>query len=149
MAHQGPSSAEVSSSHGGSQHNGDHYFLIGEEWSRRILVATHLFLLDPHHYFQFSSFLNCSTIYYFWQFSGPKLSKSFWGPKRRFFGIEWSGKYEFVLDSIFGIYGCSSETYISNNVSCTSNEGSMLKLRPREIDVPSYPTRPTLRRFTS
>ena len=30
-----------------------------------------------------------------------------------------------------------------------SNGGSMLKLRPREIDVPSYPTGPTLRRFTS
>ena len=31
------------------------------------MVATHLFLLDPHHcFFQFSCFLNCSTIYYFW-----------------------------------------------------------------------------------
>jgi hypothetical protein len=28
-----------------------------------------LFQLDPHHcFFQFFSFLNCSTIYYFWQF---------------------------------------------------------------------------------
>ena len=59
-------------------------------WSRRILVATHLFHLDPHHcFFQFFSFLNCSTIYYFWQFSGLKLLEPFWGPKRRFFSIEW------------------------------------------------------------
>ena len=32
-------------------------------------MDTHLFQLDPHHcFFQFSSFLNCSTIYHFWQF---------------------------------------------------------------------------------
>jgi hypothetical protein len=29
VAHQGPSLAEVSSSHGGTQHNGYHYFLRG------------------------------------------------------------------------------------------------------------------------
>ena len=69
--HRGPSSTEVSSSHGGTQRNGDHCFLRGEERSKRILVATHLFLLDPHHcFFHFSSFFNCSTIYYFWQFFG-------------------------------------------------------------------------------
>ena len=51
VAHQGPSSTEVSSSHGGTQRNGDHCFLRGEEWSRRILLATHLFLLDCHQYF--------------------------------------------------------------------------------------------------
>ena len=33
VTHQGPSSAEVSSSHGGTQRNGDHCFLRGEEWS--------------------------------------------------------------------------------------------------------------------
>ena len=31
VAHRGPSSTEVSSSHGGTQHNGDHCFLRGEE----------------------------------------------------------------------------------------------------------------------
>ena len=31
VAHEGPISAEVSSSHGGIQRNGDHYFLRGEE----------------------------------------------------------------------------------------------------------------------
>ena len=34
VGHQGPSSAKASSSHGGTQHNGDHCFLRGEEWSR-------------------------------------------------------------------------------------------------------------------
>ena len=29
------------------------------------------------------------------------------------------------------------------HVSCASNGGSLLKLRPREINVPSYPTGPT------
>ena len=78
VAYQGPSSAEVSSSHGGTQRNGDHWFLRGEEWSRRILVATHLFLLDPHHcFFQFSSFLNCSTIYYFCSFRVLKFQSHF------------------------------------------------------------------------
>ena len=44
-------------------------------WSRRILVATRLFHLDPHHCFlQFSCFLNSSIIYYFWRFSAPKIS---------------------------------------------------------------------------
>ena len=34
--------------------------------------------LGPHHcFFQFSTFLNCSTIYYFWQFLGPKLRSRF------------------------------------------------------------------------
>jgi hypothetical protein len=31
LLHQGPSSAEVSSSHGGTQRNGDHCFISGEE----------------------------------------------------------------------------------------------------------------------
>ena len=113
MAHQEPSSAEVSSSHGGTQRNGDHCFLWGEERCRRILVATHLFHLNPHHcFFKFFSFLNCSTIYYFWQFSGPKLSESFWGPKRHFsasngeenMSLFWSRYFLFVdvvLELIF------------------------------------------------
>ena len=113
-------------------------------WSRRILVATHLFILDPHHcFFQFYSFLNYSTIYYFWKFSGPKLLELFWGPKRRFFCIKWSGENESILNSIFVIYGCSPWIDLSNDVSCTPNGGSMPKLRPREIYVPSYPTGPT------
>ena len=63
LVHQGPSSTEVSSSHGGTQRNGDHFFLSGEELSRWILVATHLFHLGPHHFlFQFFSF---GTTYYF------------------------------------------------------------------------------------
>jgi len=41
------------------------------KWSNWILVATRLFHLDAHHcFFQFFSFLDCSTIYYFWQFFG-------------------------------------------------------------------------------
>ena len=51
VAHQGSSSAEVSSSDGGTQCNGDHCFLRGEEWSRWILMATLQFHLDPHHCF--------------------------------------------------------------------------------------------------
>ena len=82
VVHQGPSSAEVSSSHGGTQCNGDHCFLRGEKWSRCILVATHLFHLGPHHcLFQFFSQL---TI--FSSFSGPELPEPFWGPKWHFLG---------------------------------------------------------------
>ena len=104
------------------------------QWSKRILVATHLLLLDPHHcFFQSSSFLNCSTIYYFWQFSGPKLPDPFWGPKRHFFSIEWSRKYESIPIFIFDVYGCSPWIDISNDVSCVSNGGSMPKLWPREL----------------
>ena len=114
------------------------YFLNnGHEWSKRILVATRLFHLDPHHcFFHFFNFLNCSTIYYFWQFSGPKLPKPFWGPKRLFFGIN---KYESILDSIFVVYGCIPWIDLSNDVSCASNGGSMPKLRHGEIDVPKLP----------
>lgn len=50
VAHQGPSSAKVSPSHGGTQRNGYHWFLKGEDWSKWILVASLLFHLDPHHY---------------------------------------------------------------------------------------------------
>ena len=54
VVYQGPSLAEVSSSHGGTQRNGYHCYLRGEEWSRWILVATRLFHLGPHHcLFQF------------------------------------------------------------------------------------------------
>ena len=77
-------------------------------WSRRILVATHLFHLDPHHcFFHFFSFLNCSTIYYFWQFSSPKLPEPFWGPKWHFFCIEWSRSYVSISVLIFVVNGCS------------------------------------------
>ena len=45
------STTERASSHGGSQRNGEHWFLRREEWSRWISVATHLFHLDPQHQF--------------------------------------------------------------------------------------------------
>ena len=43
MAYQGLSSTKVSPSNGGTQCNGNHYLLRGEDWSRWILMATHLF----------------------------------------------------------------------------------------------------------
>ena len=56
----------VSSSHGGTQCNGDHWFIWGEEWSSWILVATYQVHFDTHHcFFQLFSFFNCSTVYYF------------------------------------------------------------------------------------
>ena len=120
-------------------------------WSRRILVATHPFLLDPHHYFFFSFLVSLIVAQFtiFGSFSGSKLVEPFWGPKRHFFGIEWSGKYESVPKLIFVIYGCIPWIDISNDVSCTSNRGIMPKLRPRKIDVLSYPTGHTFWRFTS
>jgi hypothetical protein len=33
--------------------------------------------------------------------------------------------------------------YVSNDLSCTLNEDHMQKLRPREVDVLTYPTGPT------
>jgi hypothetical protein len=45
VAHLRPNSVEISSPNGGTQCNGDHYFLRGENRSRWILLATHLFLL--------------------------------------------------------------------------------------------------------
>ena len=67
VAHEGPSSWEVFSYHGGTQCNGDHCFLREEECPKWIMVATCLFHLEPHHcFFQFLTSLNCSTIYYFW-----------------------------------------------------------------------------------
>ena len=57
-AFQGPSSVD-----GGTQCNGDHCFLTGEEWSRWILVATCQVHLDPH--LNIFSFLNYSAVYYF------------------------------------------------------------------------------------
>jgi hypothetical protein len=43
VAHLGSNLTEVSSLDGGTQHNGDHCFLRGEDLSTWILVATHLF----------------------------------------------------------------------------------------------------------
>ena len=59
VAHPGPNSAEISSSNGGPQRNGDHCFLRREDWSRWISVATHLFQLAQN------SFLAILAIYYF------------------------------------------------------------------------------------
>jgi hypothetical protein len=40
---------------------------------------------------------------------------------------------------IFVVRGCIPRIDLSNDVSYASNEDSMQKLRPREIDVPIYP----------
>jgi hypothetical protein len=40
---------------------------------------------------------------------------------------------------IFFANNCSHQIDLSNDVSYASNEDSMPKLRPREIDVPIYP----------
>jgi len=57
-----------------------------EEWSRWILVSTHLFQLAniqlSSWQLQFSSWQ-----FLFSRFSSPKILGPFWGPKQRFFGI--------------------------------------------------------------
>jgi hypothetical protein len=50
VAHPGTNSAEISSSDGGTQCNGYHCFLREEDWSRRILVATHLVQLAQNNF---------------------------------------------------------------------------------------------------
>ena len=102
--------------------------------------ATHLFHLNPHHYFfYFFSFLNCSTIYYFGGFLGPKLLEPFWGPKRQFWDKAFQENMSWRLDIFYP--KCSHHIDIFNEVSCASNKDRMPKLRPEEIDVPIYPNR--------
>ena len=99
--------------------------------------------------FSFSISLIVAQFAIFGSFSGPKLPEPFWGPKRCFFRIERSGTYEFIPNSMYLVYGCIPWMYIYNDVSCVSNRGSIPNLRPREIDVPSYPTGPIFWCFTS
>jgi hypothetical protein len=49
VAHSGPNSIEMSSSDGETQCNGDHFFIMGEDLSKRILVATHLVQLTQNN----------------------------------------------------------------------------------------------------
>lgn len=64
VAYHIPNSSKVSPSHGVTQHNWDNCFLRGDEWSKWILGATRLFHIA--HTTISSSFLNFTTIYYFW-----------------------------------------------------------------------------------
>jgi len=63
VAHPSPNSTKNSSPDGGTQRNGDHFFLRGEDRSRWILVTTHLFQLDPLDNFYFNTFLCKDDIY--------------------------------------------------------------------------------------
>ena len=57
-----------------------------------------------------------------------------------FFGHRFSGKYDFVPKSILLVNIFSPRIDISNDVSCASNGDSMPKLRPREVETPTYPS---------
>ena len=129
VAHQGPSSTEVSSSHGGTQWNGDYCFLRGEEWSKWILVATHQVHLDPTIVsFSFSVSLIVAQFTIFSNFSGPKLPEPFWGPKRPFLG----NLPPTIFLSKNLLFRHSPQRDLSNGLSCTSNGDNMTKSRPRE-----------------
>ena len=56
-----------------------------------------------------------------------------------FFGHHTYGKYDSILKLIFSISSFSPRINISNNVSCVSNDDSMPKSHPQEIETPIYP----------
>jgi hypothetical protein len=58
-----------------------------------------------------------------------------------FFGHQTSLNINLFQTMIFLLNSFSPRIYVSNDVSYASNEDSMPKLRPREIDVPIYPDR--------
>jgi len=51
-----------------------------------------------------------------------------------------NGEQHGSMDRCCSFQICSPWIDISNNVSCASNEDDMKNLRPREMDVPIYPT---------
>ena len=55
-----------------------------------------------------------------------------------FFGRRASRKYDSALEHIITISSCIPWIDISNDVSCASNEASMPKLQPREVETPIY-----------
>ena len=40
---------------------------------------------------------------------------------------------------MFAVESCIPHIHLSNEVLCASNKDHMLKLQPREVDVPVYP----------
>ena len=98
-------------------------------------MATYLFHLGPHHcLFQFFSFLNYSTIYYFCQFFGSSTSGAVLRPKTTFFGHERFGDFiEIVLAVVLlGVI-------FLMRYHVRQNEDHMTKLRPREVGCPTNP----------
>ena len=123
VAHQESSSPKVSSFDRGTQHNGDHCLLRGEDWSRWISVATH-HSTSSKQLFQIGSF--------FGSFRVP----NFRGYFEALNDVFWASFGRTTITLLF--CQCTPRWDLSNGPSNDPNEDRIQKLCPREVGLPIY-----------